>query len=305
MPELPEVETIRRQLNEFLVGHTIEDVEVRLAKQISGDIGAIRDATITGVRRFGKGLVIDLDNDYSLAIHIKMTGQLIYKGSKEPKGTEETKDRKLSKKVGELPGKATHVIFKLKIKNAFGSSSGREQKSKVEEQSAFLYYNDQRQFGWIKIVRTSDVHELSFFKSLGPEALKDLDFQTFQKILQSTKGPIKPLLIEQSKMAGVGNIYANEALWVAKIHPKRPANSLTEDEQKQLFISLEEVLKKGLEAGGSSEWAYVNALGQEGSYQKIFLVYGKVGKPCVRCRTKIKKITLGGRGTFFCPACQQ
>jgi formamidopyrimidine-DNA glycosylase len=285
MPELPEVETIRRQLNEYLVGHVIEDVEVRLAKQISGDISRVRESKIQRVRRFGKGLVIDLDNDYSIAIHIKMTGQLIYKASESQSG----KESKMSKKVGELPGKATHVIFKLK----------------VGEQKAYLYYNDTRQFGWIKIVKTDDVGELPFFKSLGPEALKDLTFEKFTEILKSTKGPVKPLLMEQSKMAGVGNIYANDALYRAKIHPKRSANSLTKEESKRLFDSLEEVLKKGLEAGGSSEWAYVDALGQEGSYQKIFLVYGQVGKPCLRCGTKIEKITLGGRGTFFCPECQK
>ncbi len=301
MPELPEVETIRKQLQKYLVGYIIDDVEIRLPKQLSGDPKQIIGAVITGVRRYGKGLVIDLDNDYSLAIHIKMTGQLIFQEGKVGKVSKVSK-AVLSDKVGELPGKATHVIFELRVENG---------ELRNDSSKAYLYYNDVRQFGWIKVVKTSEVGELLFFKSLGPEFIpstssgaKQLTLAMFKKILASTKGPVKPLLMDQSKMAGVGNIYANEALWLAKIHPKQVANSLTQKEVGELFNSIEEVLKKGLEAGGSSEWAYVDALGQEGSYQKIFLVYGKIGKPCVRCGAKIEKIALGGRGTFFCAVCQ-
>ncbi len=283
MPELPEVETIRIQLNKYLVGHVIEDVEVRLPKQISGEVQSVIGAKVQRVRRYGKGLIIDLDNDYSLAIHIKMTGQLIYRNVSRVARVPQVSQ--MSPKVGELPGKATHVIFKL-------------------DREAVLYYNDQRQFGWIKIVKTEDVFKLPFFKTLGPEFLKDLEFKKFQEILKSKKTPIKPLIMDQACMAGVGNIYANDALYVAKINPRRPANSLTDIEMKDLFNAVEEVLKKGIKAGGSSEWAYVNALGEEGSYQKIFLVYGKVGKKCERCGTIIQRITLGGRGTFFCPVCQ-
>ncbi len=297
MPELPEVETIRIQLKQYLVGHVIEDVEVRLPKQISGEVQRVIGAKVQGVRRFGKGLVIDLDNSYSLTIHIKMTGQLVYRGPDLPKTT------KLSQKVGGLPGKATHVIFKLKSQKL--NLKNTDKKSKVlNTQDAYLYYNDVRQFGWIKIVKTEDVFKLQFFKTLGPEFLRDLELKKFQEILKSKKTSIKPLVMDQAYMAGVGNIYANDALYVAKIHPRRPANSLTEKESKDLFAAIEEVLKKGIKAGGSSEWAYVNALGEEGNYQKTFLVYGKVGKKCERCGTIIEKITLGGRGTFFCPACQ-
>lgn len=280
MPELPEVESIRIGLQTYLVGHTIQNVTVRMPKMLSGDVTHIIESTVTGVRRFGKGLVIDLSNNFSIAVHVKMTGQLIYTGPKVPRGTQVSKE-----KVGKLPKKATHLIFHL-------------------DHDAVLYYNDQRQFGWVKIVETEKVFELPFFKDLGPEALKDLTFETFAKILSSTKSAIKPLLMEQKKMSGVGNIYANDALYVAKIHPKRPANSLTKEEMRVLFDALEEVLKKGLAAGGSSEWAYVNALGEEGSYQKIFLVYGKDNTPCPRCNTVIERITLGSRGTFFCPTCQ-
>jgi formamidopyrimidine-DNA glycosylase len=245
---------------------------------------------------------------YSIAIHIKMTGQLIYVGS-----ASNSTGAKLSEKVGgELPHKHTHVIFKLKTQNA--RLAGRQakikdtdQNSKVQE--AVLYYNDIRQFGWLKIVKAEEVFELPFFRELGPEIFpsagqKALTLDQFKVILQKTKGPIKPLLMDQKKIGGVGNIYANDALYVAKIDPKRKAASLSANDAERLFEALKTVLAKGLEVGGASEWQYVNALGQTGNYQNFFQVYGKVGKPCKRCGTTIKKIVMAGRGTFFCPRCQ-
>lgn len=292
MPELPEVETIRLGLQQYLTGDTIEEIEVRLPKMVSGNTTLIRSGKVTGVRRFGKGLVIDLHNDYSIAIHIKMTGQLIYKGSKVPAGT------RISEKVGgELPNNHTHVIFKLKSQNA-----------KVED--AILFYNDIRQFGWLKIVKTAEVGDLPFFKELGPELFpssgqRALTLDQFKIILSKAKGPIKPLLMDQKKIGGVGNIYANDALYVAKIDPKRKANSLSEKESEALFEALKKVLAKGLEVGGASEWQYVNALGVAGGYQNFFQVYGKQGKKCPRCGAVIKKIVMAGRGTFYCEGCQK
>lgn len=280
MPELPEVETIKRGLQAYLVGHRIDAIDIRLSKMLTGEKDRILGAMITAVRRLGKGLVIDLDNAFSIAIHIKMTGQLIYKGSKVPTGIEVSKE-----KVGRLPSSHTHLVVAL-------------------DQGAKLYYNDFRQFGWIKILPTEAVADVPFFKALGPEPLKDLDLATFTKIVQRSKGPIKPLLMDQKRIAGIGNIYANDGLFRAKIDPRRKASSLTGDEIQRLISAIEEVLKKGLEAGGSSEWSYVNALGQTGGYQKLFLVYGQAGKPCIDCGTPIEKIQFGGRGTFFCPHCQ-
>ncbi len=286
MPELPEVETIRLGLQKYLVGHTIEDIEVRLRKMVHGGVQNVRGAKVQGVRRFGKGLVIDLDNDHSIAIHIKMTGQLIYKGTKVPKET------KVSEKAGgKLPNNATHVIFHL-------------------DRGATLYYNDIRQFGWIKIVKTDEVFAFLFFKELGPELFPSagqaaLILPQFQAILKRSKGPIKPLLMDQKKIGGVGNIYANDGLFVAKINPTRKANSLSAEDAERLFEALKKVLKKGLEVGGASEWQYVNALGEAGKYQNFFQVYGKKGKKCPRCMEPIKKVVMAGRGTFYCPFCQK
>lgn len=279
MPELPEVETIRLGLQKYLVGHTIKDVEIRLQKQISGNPKDVIGAKVTGIRRFGKGLVIDLDNAFSIAVHVKMTGQLIYEDMT-------THAKRHPVKVGLLPGPSTHVIFHL-------------------DKNGKLYYSDIRQFGWIKIVRTDSVASVPYFKELGPEPFKDLTLEKFVEILSKKRTSIKPLMMDQKIIAGIGNIYANDALYVAGIHPKRPASSLTGEEQSRLFKAIETVLQKGLKAGGASEWQYVNALGEAGDYQNFFQVYRKDGKPCTKCGTIIETLKIGGRGTFFCPTCQK
>ncbi|MDP2637436.1 MAG: bifunctional DNA-formamidopyrimidine glycosylase/DNA-(apurinic or apyrimidinic site) lyase [Candidatus Levybacteria bacterium] len=294
MPELPEVETIRLGLQKYIVGKTIEDVEVRLPKIFSGDKKSIVGAKITDVKRFGKGLVIDLDNDYSIAAHIKLTGQFVYRDS-------ETSKLKLSPKVGlALPNKFTHVTFKL-------------QETSNKRQEAYLYYNDIRQFGWIKVVKSDKLKEISFFKDLGPEPAvakamagkAPLNLNKFSEIISQSNTAIKVLLLDQKKMSGIGNIYANDGLLDAQIDPRRKAKTLTKTEIKKLYNSLLKVLRKGLETGGASELNFVNALGQEGKYQRHFLAYAQDGKPCFRCKTIIKKVFLGGRGTYFCPVCQK
>ncbi len=291
MPELPEVETIRLGLQQYLVGHTIESVDVKLPKMLHGDVQNIIGTKVTGVRRFGKGLVIDLENGYSFAIHVKMTGQVIYQ---DPNGTAETNGTKVSKvKVGALPSRATHVIFHL-------------------DHNTKLYYNDFRQFGWIKIITSADLTKILFFKELGPEFIPSPDSgqarmtkDMFAKLLKSANTPIKPLLMNQTKIAGIGNIYANESVFDAQIDPRRSAKKLTDEEIDRLYDSILTFLKKGLHYGGTSEHHYVNALGQEGTYQKHFVVYGQQRKPCIRCGSRIQKITQAGRGTFFCSNCQK
>lgn len=295
MPELPEVETIRLGLQKYLVGKIIEDVEVWLKKIVTGGPKNIIGAKVKDVRRFGKGLVIDLDNGYSIAAHIKLTGQFIYRDT-------QTSNVKLSPKVGsQIPNKFTHVIFKLKAQTSNVKSA--TQNSKVGD--AYLYYNDIRQFGWIKIVKSDKIKEISFFKDLGPEPFKDLTFLVFEKIVKSSNVAIKPLIMDQKKIGGIGNIYANDALFDSQIDPRRKAKSLKDTEIKKLYNSILKVLKKGLENGGASEQNFVNALGQEGKYQHHFLAYARDGQKCVRCGNVMKKITLGGRGTYFCPNCQK
>ncbi|HEX7042596.1 MAG TPA: bifunctional DNA-formamidopyrimidine glycosylase/DNA-(apurinic or apyrimidinic site) lyase [Patescibacteria group bacterium] len=289
MPELPEVETVRRGLEKYFVGHIIEDIDIKKPKIFQGDKKNITGAKVVAVKRFGKGLVIDLSNKYSMAIHIKLTGQLIYRGKDEPHVIHTD-----LKRVGNtLPNPWTHVIFHL-------------------DRGATLYYNDIRQFGWIKVVPTEKVSGLPFFKDLGPEfpLVSDsgqarMTEKMFGEVLSKSKIAIKPLIMDQKKMSGLGNIYANDGLYLAKIDPKRPAYSLTSKEIKSLYSAILEVLNKGLKEGGASELTFVNVLGESGNYQNHSLVYGKNGQKCKRDGTIIKRIMLGGRGTFFCPTCQK
>jgi len=297
MPELPEVETIRLGLQKYVVGKTIEDVEVRLPKIISGNPKDIIGAKVVDVRRFGKGLVIDLDNQYSIAIHIKLTGQFIYRGQEVSplrQGFAGQAKVAIDKIGGELPNKWTHAIFRLRTKNL-----------EPRTRTAYLYYNDLRQFGWIRIIQSSKLKDQSFFKDLGPEFFKDLDFEKFKTIVSKSNLAIKVLIMDQKKMSGVGNIYANDALFEAKIDPRRSAKKITQEEAKRLYNAILKVLKKGLEEGGATELNFVNVLGQEGGYQDHFLVYGREKEPCRVCKTPIQKIKLGGRGTYFCNKCQK
>ena len=281
MPELPEVEAIKNQLGKFLKGHRIVDVEIRNPKyeiQKENIIGA----KITGTRRFGKVAVIDLSNGYSLIAHVKLTGQFIYRGPnlKNP--------QILSKKVvGGVPGPHTLVIFNL-------------------NKDGVLYYNDVRRFGWIRVVKTLEVPEEPFIKKLGPEPFRDLTLEKFSEILFKTKRQIKVVLMDQTKMGGVGNIYANDALYLSWINPRWSATSLNRSEVSNLYKAILKVLKAGLKYGGASELAFVTPDGKVGKYQEYTLVYGKEGEVCKRRKkSKITKFFLGGRGTYWCPNCQK
>jgi len=280
MPELPEVETIRLGLTKYLVGHKILDVDVKPGRTFEGDPKEIIGAKVIGIRRFGKGLVIDLDSKKSLAIHIKLTGQFIYRD----KSTEKIQVSR--EKVGELPGSATRIIFHL-------------------DKDATLYFNDRRRFAWVRLVDTDKVMEMPFFKSLGPEPFKDLTLEKFSAAIKGRQTVIKPLIMDQTKIGGIGNIYANDGLFLAGIDPRRKANTLTDAEIKKLYDSVLKVMKKSFKYGGASELNFVNALGQEGEYQRHSLVYGKKGKECPNKNGVIKKIFLAGRGTFFCEVCQK
>ena len=288
MPELPEVETIKLGLQKYLIGHKIEDIDILNPKSFEGSTKQIIGVTVVDIKRFGKGLVIELSNGKALAIHVKMTGQLIYQGP-------QTQNFPVSpEKVGRLPGKHTRVIFNL-------------------DKSAVLYFNDIRKFGWIKIIEINKVQKLPFFKNLGSEppvakAMEGravLTLKEFERILKKSKLSIKLLIMDQTKIAGVGNIYANDALFEAKIDPRRSATQISKKEAMRLYKAILSVMEKSLKYGGSSENTYVNILGQDGAYQRHTLVYGKKGKPCPVCKKEIKRIVLGGRGTFFCGFCQK
>jgi formamidopyrimidine-DNA glycosylase len=283
MPELPEVESIKLQLQKYLVGHKIEKIEVKNPRLWTGETKDVEGAKVKDVRRFAKVLSIDLDNNHSIVIHIKLTGQILYRGPNLKEVPE------LSKKVlGGIPGIHTHVIFHL-------------------DKGGTLYYNDVRRFGWLKVVHTDKLlEENDFISKLGPEPFKDLDVEKFKEILKRGNRPIKVLIMDQAKMGGIGNIYANDALWLAKINPETKAKEIPEKQMEELFKAIESVLKEGLKYGGSSELAYVTPNGSEGQYQRHTLSYGKEGTTCTRCKKGVfEKYFLGGRGTYICKVCQK
>ena len=224
---------------------------------------------------------MDFDNGYSVVTHVKMTGQFVYRGPnlKNPGALS-------PKVVGGIPGVHTHVIFHL-------------------NKEGVLYYNDLRRFSWMKVVETKEVEELDFIKKLGPEPFKDLTKDLFIDIVLKNKRAIKVILMDQTKMGGIGNIYANDALFLAKILPERKANTLTQQIAGKLYDSIIKVLETGIKHGGASENAFVTPDGTEGNYQDHSLVYARAGQVCSNnCGGKIKKIMLSGRGTFYCPNCQ-
>ena len=278
MPELPEVSTIVAQLNEVLKGKTILDAEIRLQKLFIGDKKQIINKKILDVERRAKMIIIKLDNNLSIVIHLKMTGQLIYAD----------KDlisfpNPIPFAGATLPAKTTHVIFKLN--------------------KGTLFFNDMRQFGWVRVISNLQFSILN--EKLGPDALgKDFTPEYLQKICGNWGRPIKLLLLDQSRIAGIGNIYANEALWYAGISPMKRGREVTKI--TELYDGIQKVLEMGLKYGGSSaaDEAFVDVHGIAGKMQEHFVVYQKNGTPCPRCGKTITRSTLGGRGTFFCPKCQ-
>lgn len=289
MPELPEVETLRRQLERAIKGKTIAQVEVLRQKSFKGDQKALVGKQVQKIERQAKVLIIRLAHGFpAVLVHLKMTGQLIYQPltinhqSSRIVGGHPTPDW-----VGELPSKHTRVILTFKD----GSK---------------LFFNDMRVFGWLKVIDNQKQLEKELESAQGVEPLtEEFTVENFQEKLRRTDRAVKLALMDQKLIAGVGNIYANDALWDARIDPKKPAKKLTDEEIKSLKRSVEKVIKKGIKYGGASESDYRQLNGLGGSYQKHFLVYKQNGKICSRCkRTKITKIKLGGRGTYLCPVCQ-
>lgn len=266
MPELPEVETIKRELEKAVLGKKFLEVCVhnpRVIRQPAVDKfkKGLEGAVIKNILRKAKVLIMELSNGKSLTIHLKMTGQLVYPGD----------------------GTKSRVSFHL--------SDGKN-----------LDFNDQRLFGELRLL--DDWHSLKFIQGLGPEPF-DLSLGQFKEMLTAKKTKIKPLLLDQTFISGIGNLYAAESLFRAKIHPQRPAQILSDSEKELLFKEIKEVLKKAIRYGGSSVENYVRLSGERGGYVKYHKVYDREGKPCLICKTPIKRISLGGRGTYFCPKCQR
>ncbi|HPT66111.1 MAG TPA: bifunctional DNA-formamidopyrimidine glycosylase/DNA-(apurinic or apyrimidinic site) lyase [Candidatus Woesebacteria bacterium] len=280
MPELPEVEVVRQFLDQHLIGKTITNIEILTPKSFIGDPKLAENQTITKTSRIGKQLSIYLENNLILLFHLKMTGQIILGefvfGHPTPK-----EDKSI------LPNKSTRLVFKF--------SNGSQ-----------LFFNDQRKFGWVKLLTRPELTEIQ--KELGLDILdRKFTSKYFYNQLQFTSRPIKSVLLDQNKFAGIGNIYANDALFLSKINPKTPSNKITLQKSNQLRQSLIKIMKESILAGGSTakDNKYVRPDGTSGQNQFNFRVYQRDGEPCLICKTKIKRLKIGGRGTFFCPKCQK
>jgi formamidopyrimidine-DNA glycosylase len=265
MPELPEIETIKRYLEKDLIGRKIRDVTILNRKSFLGDKNKILNSKILKIERKGKMLVLKLNNSLNLVFHLKLTGQLIFLNFLR---NSEIKNY-------------TRVIFVL--------------------DEGFLIFNDARKFGWVKVLDDKDLNnELS---KIGKEPF-DLNFKYLKEIFSKTKRPIKIVLMDQGKIAGLGNIYANEALFLAKIHPLKPANKIKDNEIKTILSAIKTVIKKAIKLQGTSFRFYVKPDESKGSYQEEFLVYQRKNEKCLRCKSKIKYVKINSRGSFYCPKCQ-
>lgn len=274
MPELPEVETIKKQLQNKIIGKKIKLVEIKLPRFINLSVNdfkkTVEKTTIIGISRRAKILIISLSNNWSLIIHLKLTGQLIYK--------------KNQSKID----KYTHLIFHFTDKSQ-------------------LFYNDLRQFGYIKLIESKKVSEFLIKENFGPEPLeKDFTLEKFKKLLvKKSRQKIKPLLMDQTFLAGIGNVYAQEICFYAKILPYRKVSTLSDREIKKIYDGIKRILTSAIAHRGSSVDTYLDIYGLKGEYIPFLKVYNRENQPCLNCKTKIKTISLAGRGTCFCPGCQK
>ena len=285
---MPEVETIRLGLARLLPGRRVAAVDSDWPKSFPNSESDVKHfligTEITAVRRRAKVLIVELSNEYSLIIHLKMTGQLVFRGADERFGAGHPNDSL----VGDLPDRSTRVTLWF-------------------EDGSRLFFNDQRKFGWMRLLPDMEIMNLDFFKKVGPEPLgTDLDAKILQaRAARRGKSNIKSVLLDQTVLAGVGNIYADEALWGAKIHPATLTGELTTGDFKRLYNELVYILRLSIEKGGSTDKNYVDTAGKKGSYLKFARVFRREGQPCPRCGTTIIKTRVAGRGTHLCPHCQK
>lgn len=281
MPELPEVETIRRGLEPLLGKRKILEVIVLTEKSFQGEKGVVIGASVLGVRRRGKALLIDLDNGRTMMVHLRMTGQMIWRGE----GGDYAGGHPNKNFIDELPNGQTRVIFVFK--------EGK------------LFFNDQRKFGFVKVMKTSEVEKDTFIAQLAKEPWEMTGEELYKKCVQHKNALIKAVLLDQKIIAGLGNIYADEALFYAEVHPARRAGTLTEREVEKILEGAREVMEASIDSGGSTMATYIKPDGTTGDYLEMFAqVFRREGKACNRCGETILKTKVAGRGTHYCPHCQ-
>lgn len=272
MPELPEVETVRRGLLKIAKGRKINAIDVYYGKTIDGDVEEFRHAligqTILDVNRRGKYLLFRFSNGLTMISHLRMEGKYF------------------NQEQGKPIDKHTHVVFKF--------TDGTE-----------LCYHDTRKFGRMRLVKTGDEMNVAGLKTIGPEPTNtDFTVEYFRDVLKRSRGKIKPFLLNQKHVAGLGNIYADEVLWMSKINPEQPANSLSDEQIKVLHDSIIKEIAVATKYKGTTVHSFTNAFGDAGGFQDRLHAYGRGGEKCERCGTKMVKIKVAERGTTFCPHCQ-
>ncbi len=271
MPELPEVETIARGIEPLVLNKTIVQVTIRYAGILHTDLEQfekqVSGRTIVRVWRRAKLLIFDLEPDLHLVFHLKMTGKVWLPQD------------------GQSIDKHTHLIFSL-------------------NDGSRIFFEDMRKFGYCALFDKSGLLAWRFYSQLGPEPLH-LSENEFIKIFSGRKSRIKALLLDQRVIAGIGNIYADESLFMAGIHPETPGCAVGKEDLKKLYHGLVQVLNQAIEAGGSSFRDYRNALGYSGMFQEKFLIYGKKGQCCPHCQTMVETRKVAGRTSCICPSCQK
>lgn len=294
MPELPEVEIIKLGLQKKIVGLKVQKIQVLSPKSFIGTPNQAEGQIVLKIWRRAKLLGIELAegtgysgqgtvNLITLLFHLKMSGQLIFEDGKRFIGGHPTEDM-----LGKMPNSHTRVIF------SFSDGS-------------HLYFNDQRKFGWVKVVDGLQVTVDSSIKNLGPEPLeKEFTWQILkQNLLRHKSMPVKVAIMDQAVVSGVGNIYSNESCFNAKIDPRIKVGEMSDQQFQNLYKGIIKALQDGIKYGGSTRAHFVDPEGHKGYFLDYAFVYWRDKHPCKVCGTEIKKISLGGRGTYFCPHCQK
>lgn len=290
MPELPEVETIVRELKKKVLDRTFVDVWTDFKKIIKRPKNfeefkkRIKGKRIKAIRRRGKNILFGLSDNKTLLIHQKLTGHLLYgKWSKKQGVWEPQKKGPLEEKVNTY----IHLLFTL-------------------DNGKMLALSDLRKFAKVELWNNKELEEAEEFENLGPEPLeKSFTLKKFKEILRNRKGKIKQVLMDQNIIVGIGNIYSDEILWEAKTHPFKDISKLSETEFKKIYLAIKKILPLAIKLKGESISDYRRPSGEKGYYDKARKVYRKKGESCPRCRTVIKRVKMGGRSAHFCPKCQK
>ena len=301
MPELPEVETVKRGLKPLILNKKIVQVRVAEPKCFLGEATEVEGAKVVGLRRRGKALLIDLDNGRTVMVHLRMTGQLIWR-----KG--DLLDGRVSPeidRVGTEALRAEQFAAGHPSKNFTAALPNKQTRVTLVFGDGAVFFNDQRKFGFMKVLPTEAVEREKFIAELGKEPWEMTTEELYAGCQRHGRAPIKAVLLDQKVIAGLGNIYADETLFYAKVHPETRAGDLTRAEVEQILAGARATMQAAIDSGGSTMATYVRPDGTTGDYlEKFAQVFRREGKACPRCGTEIVKLRVAGRGTHICPKCQ-